>query len=125
LILPCEVTVKSVVPAVKALLAKQLTEEQGLKQEQVAEILGMSQSAVSRYSGKVRGHAIDVDDIEGVRPLVSNMVAMLLDDARQNSELLQLFCQACVAVRRTSLMCTFCQRSDPNMKVEECRFCII
>jgi predicted transcriptional regulator len=125
LILPCEVAVKSVVPAVKALIARQLAEEHGLRQEQVAEILGMSQSAVSKYSRKVRGHAIDIDDIKGVRPLISDMIAMLLDEPRQNSELVQLFCKACVAVRRTSLMCAFCQKSDPKMKIEECRFCII
>ena len=125
LILPCEVAVRSVIPAVKALIANDLIEEQGLKQDQVAEILGVSQSAVSKYSRKVRGHAIKVDDIEEIRPLIDGMVILLLDRKRQSAELLQLFCQACVAVRKTSLMCTFCQKSDPTIKLEECRFCTV
>jgi predicted transcriptional regulator len=123
LIVPCEVAVKSVVPAVRALIAKELIEEQGLKQEQVAEILGISQSAVSKYSRKVRGHAIKIDDIEEIRPLIDGMVILLLDRTHQSAELLQLFCQACIAIRKTNLMCTFCQKSDPNIKLEECRFC--
>jgi len=122
--LPCEVAVRSVIPAVKALIAKELMEEQGLKQEQVAEILGISQSAVSKYSRKVRGHAIKVDDIEEVQPFINGMVTLLLHRTPQRAEMLGLFCQACVAIRKTSLMCAFCQKSDLNVKIEECRFCI-
>lgn len=124
LILPCEVAVRSVIPAVKALLAKELMEEQGLKQDQVAEILGISQSAVSKYSRKVRGHAIKVDEIEEIRPFISGMVTVLLEGTRQDTGLLDLFCQACVAIRKTRLMCAFCQKSDPTIVVEECRFCL-
>jgi predicted transcriptional regulator len=124
LILPCEVAVRSVVPAVRALIAKELMEEQGLNQDQVAEILGVSQSAVSKYSRRVRGHAIKVENIEEIRPFIDDMVILLLDGKRQSAELLQLFCQACVAIRKTSLMCTFCQKSDPNIKLEECKFCM-
>jgi predicted transcriptional regulator len=124
LILPCEVAVKSVIPAVRALIAKQLMEEQGLKQDQVAELLGISQSAVSKYSRRVRGHAVKVDGIVEIRPLIDNIIVLLLDGKRQNPELLELFCQACLAIRRTSLMCVFCHKSDPEIKIEECRFCV-
>lgn len=124
LILPCEVAVRSVIPAVRALIAKELVEEQGLKQDQVAEILGISQSAVSKYSRKVRGHAIKIDNIEEIQPFIDGMVILLLDQTRQSAELLHLFCQACVAIRKTTLMCQFCQKSDPRIKIEECRFCI-
>jgi hypothetical protein len=124
LILPCEVAVKSVIPAVRALIAKQLMEEQGLKQDQVAELLGISQSAVSKYSRRVRGHAIKVDGIAEIRPLIDGIIILMLDGKRQNAELLELFCQACAAIRRTSLMCVFCHKSDPKIKIEECRFCV-
>jgi hypothetical protein len=124
LILPCEVAVRSVIPAVKALMAKELIEQQGLRQDQVAEILGISQSAVSKYSRKVRGHAIKVDDIEEIQPFIDDMLNLLLDRTRQSAELLHLFCKTCVAIRKTSLMCAFCQKSDPKIIIEECRFCI-
>ncbi len=124
MILPCEVAVKSVVPAVKALVAKELMEEKGLNQDQVAEILGISQSAVSKYSRKVRGHAIEVDAVQEIRPIIKAMVTQLLDGGGHSAELLHLFCQACLAIRKTSLMCAFCKKSDPNIKIEECKFCI-
>ena len=124
MILPCEVAVKSVIPAVRALIAKQLMEEQGLNQDQVAELLGISQSAVSKYSRKVRGHAIKVDGIGEIRSLIDGIIILLLDEKRQNAEVLELFCQACIAIRRTSLMCVFCHKSDSRIKIEECKFCV-
>lgn len=124
MIMPCEVAVKSVVPAIKAMMAKELVDEHGLKQDKVAEILGMSQSAVSKYSRKVRGHVIRIDDAQEVRPLISSMVVLLLNGRHQRTEFLQLFCQTCMVVRKTGLMCQFCEKSDPKVKIEECDFCI-
>jgi predicted transcriptional regulator len=111
------------VPAVKALMAQQLVEEHGLRQDQVAEILGISQSAVSKYSRKTRGYAIRIDNIEEIRPLVSSMIVLLTSGTYQRTEFLRFFCQTCRAIRKTSLMCDFCQKSDPRIKTDECGFC--
>ncbi|MGB8779245.1 MAG: helix-turn-helix domain-containing protein [Candidatus Bathyarchaeia archaeon] len=124
LILPCEVAVKSVVPAVKALMAQQLVEEYGMNQEQVAEILGISQSAVSKYFRKVRGHVIEVDKVQEARPLIASMVIMVVNGEHQRAEFLQLFCEACGTIRKTGMVCRFCKKSDPKIKIEECGFCM-
>jgi hypothetical protein len=125
LILPCEIAVKSVIPAIKALMAKELVEEHGLKQDQVAEILGISQSAVSKYSRKVRGYAIKLDDVAEVQPLINDMIILLMNGTYRRTDFLELFCQTCLAIRKTSLMCKFCQKSDPKIKIEECGFCTL
>lgn len=124
MILPCEVAVKSVVPAVKALVATQLVEEHGLKQDEVAEILGISQSAVSRYTRKNRGQVIQVGDIDDVRPLINKMTTLLLDGKYQGQEFLDYFCQTCALVRKSGVMCPFCLKMDPNVEIEQCRFCL-
>jgi len=117
--------VKSVIPAIKALMAKELVEEHGLKQDQVAEILGISQSAVSKYSRKVRGYVIKLDDVAEVQPLINDMIVLLMNRTYRRTEFLELFCQTCLAIRKTSLMCEFCQKSDPKIKIEECGFCAL
>jgi predicted transcriptional regulator len=124
LILPCEVAVKSVIPAIKALMAKQLMEEHGFNQEKVAEILGVSQSAVSKYSRNMRGHSVNIDELKEIRPLMNEMMTMLLGDAYRSNRLLKLFCEACVAVRKTSVMCAFCEKTDPKTGIGDCRFCL-
>ena len=124
MILPCEVAVKSVVPAVKALMAQQLVEQHGLKQDQVADMLGISQSAVSKYSRKVRGYVIEVEKVEPIRPLVSNMVIMLMNGEYQRDDFLRLFCQICVIVRQTGVVCQFCRKSESKIEIKECSLCL-
>ncbi|MEM3622548.1 MAG: helix-turn-helix domain-containing protein [Candidatus Bathyarchaeia archaeon] len=124
MILPCEVAVKSVIPAVKALMAKQLVEKHGLKQEKVAEILGISQSAVSKYTRKVRGYAIKIDSVEEIEPLIEKMVSSLEEGNYQRREFLKTFCQACILIRKTGIMCQFCQKTEPKIIMEKCDFCL-
>lgn len=123
-ILPCEVAVKSVVPAVKALMARELVDKHGLKQYDVAEILGISQSAVSKYSGRVRGHVIEVEKVEQLQPLVSTMTLMVMNGDYQRAEFLELFCQACLMIRKTGIVCRFCRKSDQKINIEKCGFCL-
>jgi predicted transcriptional regulator len=125
MILPCEVAVKSVIPAVKALIAQGLMEERGMKQGEVADILGISQSAVSKYSRKVRGYAVKLDALEEIQPFIDNMIIMITNRTYERPAFLQLFCQTCIAVRKTNVMCPFCRKSDPKIKIEECGFCKI
>lgn len=122
--LPCEIAVKSVIPAVKALIAKELVEKHRLKQNEVAEILGISQSAVSKYTRRVRGHVIKIDDVEEIKPLINEVVDLLSGRKFQRKEFLRFFCQTCMMIRRKSLMCQFCQRANSRIKMEECDFCL-
>ncbi|MEM3700010.1 MAG: helix-turn-helix domain-containing protein [Candidatus Bathyarchaeia archaeon] len=124
MIIPCEIAVKSVIPAVKALIAIQLVEKHGLKQEKVAEILGISQSAVSKYARKVRGYAIKIDSIEEVEPLIEKMVNFLENGNYQRTEFLKVFCQTCMVIRKMGIMCQFCQKTEPKTIIRECDFCL-
>ena len=99
-------------------------EKHGLKQEEVAEILGISQSAVSKYTRKVRGYVIKVDGIEELEPLIDKIIGLLVSGTCQRGEFLRFFCQTCATIRRTRLMCQFCQKADPEIKIEECDFCL-
>ena len=123
LIIPCEVAVKSVVPSIRAFLAIELVEKHGMKQEKVAELLGISQSAVSKYTRKVRGYVIKVDEIPEMEPLMETMVSSLVNGTYQRAELLSSLCQMCKMIRETGLMCQFCEKADANIKMEECDFC--
>ena len=123
MIIPCEIAVKSVIPAIKAAMAKELVEKYSLKQNQVAEALGISQSAVSKYTRQVRGHVIKIDDIEEIQPLINNMINLLINGNPKRAEFLSLFCQTCMTIRKKVLMCKFCQKTDPKIEIEECSFC--
>ncbi|MGD0449795.1 MAG: hypothetical protein ABSA79_01915 [Candidatus Bathyarchaeia archaeon] len=123
MILPCEVGVKTVLPAVKAIMARQIVEKHGLNEQQTAELLGLSQSAVSRYVGRERGNLLPIEGSTEILGFISQMVTSLIKEPDNKAEILKLFCQTCQAVREKGLMCPACQKEMPQDWAEKCLFC--
>ncbi len=106
LILPCEVGVKTVLPSVKAIMAREIVTNRGFNEQQTAELLGLSQSAVSRYVNKERGNMlVTLENSTEILALINQMVAILIKEPNNKSQVLELFCQTCQAVRKKGLMC--------------------
>jgi predicted transcriptional regulator len=124
LLLPCEVGVKTVLPAIRAVMARVIVEKHGMKEQQAAEILGLSQSAISRYTTKDRGSIITIEDVPEVQILIDQMVNLLLrEKSHQTIELLKLFCETCKIIREKGLMCQPCQKKTLRPTAETCAFC--
>lgn len=123
LILPCEVGVKTVLPAVKAIMARSIVEKHGLNEKQTADLLGLSQSAVSRYVGRERGNLLTIENSTEILALIDQMVTFLLKEPSNKAEILKLFCQTCTTVREKGLMCPFCQKEMSPQWAENCLFC--
>ena len=115
--------VKTVLPAVKAIMARSIVEKHGLNEKQTAELLGLSQSAVSRYVNKERGNLLTVENATEVLALIDQMVTSLIKEPNNKAEILKLFCQTCTAIREKGLMCPFCQKEMPTEWAENCFFC--
>lgn len=115
---------RSVVPAVRALLAKELVEKYNMKQNQVAEILGLSQSAVSKYTTETRGYVIKIEYVQEIQTPVEDMIALLINKKYERTDFLKLFCQACTIIRNKALMCKFCHKADPTVEIGECDLCL-
>lgn len=124
MILPCEVGVKTVLPAVKAIMARTIVEKHGLNEKQTANLLGLSQSAVSRYVGRERGtNLIAIENTAEVLTLIDQMVLSLLKEPNNKTRILELFCQTCTTIREKGLMCPKCQEEMPQEWAEKCFFC--
>ncbi|HUK85960.1 MAG TPA: hypothetical protein VLU95_08860 [Candidatus Acidoferrum sp.] len=123
MLLPCEVGVKTVLPAVKAIMARQIIEKHGLNEQQTAELLGLSQSAVSRYVGRERGNLLEIEGSTEILALISQMVTSIIKEPENKTEILNLFCQTCTAIREKGLMCPFCQKEMTQAWAEKCLFC--
>jgi predicted transcriptional regulator len=123
LLLPCEVGVQKVLPAIRALMARTIVEKHGMKEKQVAELLGVSQSAISRYATKNRGNIIKIENVPEVQALIDKIIPLLLyGEPHQTTEILELLCQTCKVIREKGLMCEFCQNKTQKI-AEICAFC--
>jgi predicted transcriptional regulator len=124
LLLPCEVGVKTILPAVRAVMARAIVEKHGMKEQQAAEILGLSQSAISRYTTKDRGNLIKIENVPEVQTLIDQMIDLLLrEKSRHTMEIMELFCETCKLIREKGLMCQPCQKKMPQPSAETCAFC--
>ena len=123
LILPCEVGVKTVLPAIKAIMARQIMQKHGLNEQETAKLLGLSQSAVSRYSSKERGNLITIEGSNDILALIEQMVTNLIKEPDNKAEMLKLFCQTCQSIREKGLMCPHCQKEMQSEWAEKCLFC--
>ncbi len=123
MVLPCEVAVKSVIPAIRSAIARELTHSYGLKQEEVAQLLGVTQTAVSKYTRHYRGAIFEVTDVEGVQPILKETVFSLANDEMDKYELAEKLCTICGIIRQSGLMCILCRISDPDIDSSKCVVC--
>ncbi len=103
--LSCEVFVNDVLPAVRAILAKDLVEEHGLTQREAARRLDMTQPAVSQYKNKLRGRR--VKKIESSERVSSKIEVLVEDVAKQRIDMEEYderFCEICEAARMDSIL---------------------
>ena len=123
MLLPCEVAVKSVIPAIRSAIARELTQKYGLKQKHVAELLGVTQTAVSKYTSHCRGAIFEVTEVEGVQPVFKETVFALANGDMSKYELAEKLCLVCGIIRQSGLMCILCKVSDPNIDNTKCIVC--
>jgi predicted transcriptional regulator len=123
MLLPCEVAVKSVIPAIRSSIARELTQNYGLKQKEVAKMLGVTQTAVSKYTSHCRGAIFEVTEVEGVKPVITKTVCLLANGEMNKYELVEKLCIVCGIIRQSGLMCIICKVSDPNIDNSQCIVC--
>lgn len=118
---PCEAVVKSVAPALRAMLAKKLIDSYSLKQQETANLLGITQAAISKYVGRVRGKALELESVPGIQALTDKVADGLVNGRIARPQLVRALCEACTLVRRNGLVCSFCRRRDRSLK--DCSIC--
>jgi len=125
MILPCETASIIIIPALRAYVARELVVTHELKQDEVAEILGITQSAVSKYASRVRGNILKIEDVQEAKPMLAELVTLAVSDKKfSRNYFLQKFCDTCKTIRKTGLMCPLCKKANASISVEECSFCM-
>ena len=123
MVMPCEIAVKSVVPSIRAFIAIELTQSYQMKQNDVANILGITQTAVSKYTRQVRGTVVKIGDSEEIRTMMQQITSQIADKKISRQDLALRFCQICQITRRNGLMCQLCKRTDPTIDTQTCQIC--
>ena len=126
MLLPSEIEAKSLIPAVRAILAKKLIKEYSLKEEDVARVLGITQAAVSNYVRGTRGDMELITKLESVRE-VMRMIDDIAKDLSTNKaytpSTLAKFVGLCNYMRYTLLICDVHHSMESNIDEQICEQC--
>jgi len=123
MLMPCEVAVKSVVPSIRAYVAIELTQTYNMRQVDVAALLGITQTAVSKYATQVRGAVLKIDQTQEIHTMLGEIAKQLATREITQKDLVTQFCEVCKIVRKEGIMCTLCKRSDPRLNTKTCKVC--
>lgn len=118
-----EVASRYVYPSLRRRLVE-ILREKGLKQVEIAELLHITQSAVSRYLGMDRGALVDVSrypDIDGeLRSLAEEVIERKPDEYYIHRRLVEISLE----MLGKGYVCSFHSKIDPEVNPEECRVCL-
>ena len=120
----CEIVSQDVIPALRALLAKELMDKYKMTQGKVAEKLGVSQAAVSQYYRSVRGSKTNfLQNDKEITQFIKKVAGRIASGELNYISALEEFCMACKLIRKKKLICEMHKRSSPNLK--ECNLGLI
>lgn len=113
----CEVVVKEILPAVRSILAKEL-KDSGMKQEEIAKALGITQASVSHYLKQARGKNVKM--LEENPRLKKSLKETAERVKNKKASPTTEFCVICRGVRK-EVICKFHKDSTPGLKA--CDIC--
>jgi len=107
-------------------MARTIIEKHKLKEKDTATLLGLSQSAISRYMNHNRGNNLtEIENSIEIQLLINQMVTYLIKEPNKKQEIMLLFCQTCKIIREKGLMCNLCRKDATQEWIETCTFCKI
>ena len=111
----CEVVAFEILPAVRAMVARQLMEKYNISQKRAALLLGVSQPAVSQYKRELRGsRSTGLKEYPKLLDMI-NSIARGISDGSLNQEQATLeFCKICKYLKFEGAICKLHRDLYPN-----------
>jgi len=117
---PCEIIVSKILPTIRSELTRELVRTHNLSQRQVAKKLGITESAVSQYLSKKRGHNIVFD--EKTTKMIKDLASKKAKQKSDKIATMEEICILCSAMRKSKQVCKI-HREIENMP-DHCKMCL-
>ncbi len=112
----CEVMVKNIFPAIRALLAEELMVTLNHTQNETARLMGVTQPAISQYRRELRGRKVAIlKDNSSVCDLIGASASMLA--RRTDSRKHDFMCEICRKIRDEDLASRF--RKEAGIRFDQ------
>lgn len=126
MLLPAEIEAKSLIPAIRSILARKLTRDYDLKEELVAKVLGVTQAAVSNYIRGTRGDTQLMSRLSST-PQIMVMIEEIARDLATNKlytpSTMAKFVELCNYMRYTFIICDVHHSIESQIDEQICEKC--
>lgn len=126
MLLPVEIETKTLIPAIRAILAKKLIEEHHIREEEVSKLLGVTQAAISNYVRGTRGDPVLINkllEIKEVSEMINDICSNLSSNMAYTPASLSKFIGLCNYIKSSLLICDIHHNLETNIDEAICKEC--
>lgn len=126
MLLPAEIESKTLIPALRAILAKKLAEEHQVREDEISKMLGVTQAAISNYIRGTRGDPKLIQKLledKQVSQLINELSDILSSDMAYTPSSLAKFISLCNYIKSSLLICEIHHNLESNIDEAICKEC--
>ena len=126
MLLPAEIESKSLIPGLRAILAKDLAKKHNIREDQISQMLGVTQAAISNYIRGIRGDPKLIEKLleeKQVATMITEISDNLASDKAYTPSSLSKFIGLCNYIKSSLLICDIHHNLESNIDDEICKEC--
>lgn len=126
MLLPAEIESKTLIPALRAILAKNLAEVHKIREDEISKMLGVTQAAISNYIRGTRGDPKLIQKLvadEQVSQMLNDLSDRLASDMAYTPSSLAKFISLCNYIKSSLLICEIHHNLESNIDEAICKEC--
>ena len=126
LLLPAEIESKTLIPALRAILAKKLAEDHNIREDEISKMLGVTQAAISNYIRGTRGDPSLIAKLlaeEQVAKMIDELSDNLSSDMAYTPSSLSKFIGLCNYIKSSLLICEIHHNLESDIDEQICKEC--
>ena len=126
MLLPAEIESKSLIPALRAILAKDLAKNYNIREDQISRMLGVTQAAVSNYIRGIRGDPNLIEKLlqeKQVASMIAEITNNLASDKAYTPSSLSKFIGLCNYIKSSLLICDIHHNLESDIDDAVCKEC--
>ena len=126
MLLPAEIESKTLIPALRAILAKKLAANHDIREDEISRMLGVTQAAVSNYIRGIRGNPELIEKLlaeEQIVKMIADITDRLAAEKDYTPATLSKFIGLRNYIKTSLLICDIHHNLESNIDDKICKEC--
>ncbi len=126
MLLPAEIESKTMIPALRAILAKKLADQHNIREDEISKMLGVTQAAVSNYIRGTRGDPkliLQLSSQKQIVEMIDEISENLASNKAYTPASLSKFIGICNYIKTSLLICDIHHNLESDIDEAICKEC--